>query len=231
MLATESNVEVRHEFLQRMTQARSETDKLLELVKSNSLYARPTAERHRIVFYIGHLEAFDWNLLRERILNLQSFHPDFDHLFAFGIDPVDGGLPSDQATDWPSVEAVRNYVRRIREALDARLDVAALAESNNGFSLSQLLNVAVEHRLMHAETLAYMLHQLPLDQKIRQGRKPELVAASITPRMVEIPAGRATMGLLRASGNFGWDNEFDEHSLEVPAFAIDKYKITNGQFL
>src|SRR5437016_14562358 len=82
---------------------------------------------------------------------------------------------------------------------------------------------------MHAETLAYMLHQLPLDAKIRQGRKPELVAASITPRMVEIPAGRATMGLLRASGNFGWDNEFDEHSLEVPAFAIDKYKIRSEE--
>jgi len=58
MLATESNVEVRHEFLQRMTQARSETDKLFELVKSNSLYARPIPERHRIVFYIGHLEEY-----------------------------------------------------------------------------------------------------------------------------------------------------------------------------
>jgi len=69
MLATESNVEVRHEFLQRMTQARSETDKLFELVKSNSLYARPIPERHRIVFYIGHLEAFDWNLLRERVVD------------------------------------------------------------------------------------------------------------------------------------------------------------------
>src|SRR6266446_6326175 len=91
MLATESNVEVRHEFLQRMTQARSETDKLFELVKSNSLYARPIPERHRIVFYIGHLEAFDWNLLRERVVDARIFHPDFDRLFAFGIDTTQCG--------------------------------------------------------------------------------------------------------------------------------------------
>ena len=232
MLATESNVEVRHEFLQRMTQARSETDKLFELVKSNSLYARPIPERHRIVFYIGHLEAFDWNLLRERVVDARIFHPDFDRLFAFGIDPVGGGLPSDQPGDWPTIPEVQKYVSRVRQTLDDRLATVSPSDhAGDGFSASTLLNVAIEHRLMHAETLAYMLHQLPLDAKIRQGRKPELVAASITPRMVEIPAGRATMGLLRASGNFGWDNEFDEHSLEVPAFAIDKYKITNGQFL
>ena len=34
------------------------------------------------------------------------------------------------------------------------------------FSAETLLNVAIEHRLMHAETLAYMLHQLPLDRKV-----------------------------------------------------------------
>ena len=35
-------------------------------------------------------------------------------------------------------------------------------------SASTLLNVAIEHRLMHVETLAYMLHQLPIDRKVRQ---------------------------------------------------------------
>ena len=99
MLATESNVQVHHEFL---AQARSETDKLFELVKPDSLYARPIPERHRIVFYLGHLEAFDWNLLRERVVDARVFHPEFDRLFAFGIDPVGGGLPSDQPADWPS---------------------------------------------------------------------------------------------------------------------------------
>ena len=39
----------------------------------------------------------------------------------FGIDPVGGGLPTDQPSDWPSVEAVQDYVSRIRAALDENL--------------------------------------------------------------------------------------------------------------
>jgi ergothioneine biosynthesis protein EgtB len=215
-----------------MAQARVETDKLFEFVKPDSLYARPIPERHRIVFYIGHLEAFDWNLLRERVINAQIFNPQFDRLFAFGIDPVDGGLPSDQPADWPPIPEVQKYVRRIRESLDERLAAISPTDSaGDGFSASTLLNVAIEHRLMHAETLAYMLHQLPLEAKIRQVSQSQAVAARINPAMIEIPAGRATLGLSRASGNFGWDNEFEEHSVEVPAFAIDKYKITNREYL
>src|SRR5437868_12980565 len=183
MLATESNVEVRHEFLQRMTQARSETDKLFELVKSNSLNARPIPERHRIVFYIGHLEAFDWNLLRERVDDARVFHPEFDRLFAFGIDPVGGGLPSDQPSDWPSLEALRDYVRRIRAALDDKLADGSLelfGQTRNGFPLDALLNVAIEHRLMHVETLAYLLHQLPLDRKVPPENSVSLVTEPVT---------------------------------------------------
>ena len=79
--------------LARLQQARAETDRLFDHVKPEFLYERPIPERHRIVFYVGHLEAFDWNLLRERVLGRTSFHSEFDNLFAFGIDPVDGGLP------------------------------------------------------------------------------------------------------------------------------------------
>ena len=223
---------VRHPLLDRLSDARILTDQLFGLVKPEALYHRPIPERHRIIFYIGHLEAFDWNLFRERILNLKSFDPDFDRLFAFGIDPVDGGLPSDQPADWPSLDAVRNYVRRIREALDAQLEAAVLSESGNGFSSSQLLNVAVEHRLMHAETLAYMFHQLPLDQKVRQPTQPGSAVAVPTTRMIEIPTGAATLGLARSDSDaFGWDNEYESHVVAVPAFAIDQYPVTNGQYL
>jgi ergothioneine biosynthesis protein EgtB len=95
-----------------------------------------------------------------------------------------------------------------------------------------LLNVAVEHRLMHAETLAYMLHQLPLERKVRRQREPELIVPPIASRTIEIPAGRATLGLSRGDkGIFGWDNEYEAQTVDVAAFAIDKYKVTNGQYL
>jgi ergothioneine biosynthesis protein EgtB len=234
MPATQTDPAIRHDLIEQLADARQRTDDLFAVVKPEFLYERPIAERHRIVFYIGHLEAFDWNLFHERVLGRESFHPEFDRLFAFGIDPVGGGLPTDQPSDWPSITAVRDYVRKIRVVLDEKL-VDTLADSrvpaSDGFPVSTLLNVAIEHRLMHAETLAYMLHQLPLDRKVRQSE----ALASIAPHMdhgsVEIPAGAVTLGLSRSSDLFGWDNEYEAHTLSVQAFAMDLYKVTNRQYL
>jgi iron(II)-dependent oxidoreductase len=193
----------------RLNEARKQTDSLFEIVKPEALYDRPVAERHRIIFYLGHLEAFDSNLLRG---GPQS---ELDKLFAFGIDPVGGGLPTDLPRDWPSIEEVQEYNRKIRAAVDA-------TPANE-----QLWNVAIEHRLMHAETLAYMLHQMPVDTKVPQVSS-RLAAREILPGMITIPAGSVTLG--RSEG-FGWDNEFDAHSVEVAEFQIDRYKVTNGDYL
>jgi iron(II)-dependent oxidoreductase len=236
MLATQSRSGVQHELLERLSEARVQTDQLFQLVKPDALYERPIAERHRIIFYIGHLEAFDFNLLHERVLALKPFDPGLDQLFAFGIDPVGGGLPTDQPADWPSISHVQGYVKRVREMLDDALETLlttpSFGLSEVEFSPTLLLNVAIEHRLMHAETLAYMLHQLPLDRKITQNAVAESHLQVLTiPEMIEIPSGFATLGQSRESGQFGWDNEFEQVQVGVPGFAIDEQKVTNGQFL
>jgi gamma-glutamyl hercynylcysteine S-oxide synthase len=234
MLAVQGDLSVRDQLLERVLDARRHSDALFHVVRPDSLYERPIAERHRIIFYIGHLEAFDWNLLHESVFGLKTFHLEFDRLFSFGIDPVDGGLPADQPSDWPSVKAVSSYVTQVRSALDEKLATES-AESDvrmyDGFSLETLLNVAIEHRLMHVETLAYMLHQLPLGKKIAPSLTPRLATDPVSHRMIEIPTGVATLGLSRSGDTFGWDNEFEEHSVTVPAFEIDKYGVTNGQYL
>ena len=234
MLAAEVEIAGRRQLLDRLSDARRRSDALFNIVRSRFIYERPIPERHRIIFYVGHLEAFDWNLLHENVFGLKSFHPEFDQLFAFGIDPVGGGLPSDQPSDWPSREAVRDYVTRIRSALDEKLvngSLESYGQSRDGLSLDTLLNVAIEHRLMHVETLAYMLHQLPLDQKIPPENPSRLATAPLKHRMIQIPAGRATLGLPRGSDAFGWDNEYEAHTVQVPTFEIDQYEVTNRQYL
>ena len=232
MPVAQRQVELRHQLLDRLAEARANTDQLFSIVKAEALYDRPIPERHRIIFYIGHLEAFDWNLLRERALSLGSFHPDFDKLFAFGIDPLGGGLPTDQPSDWPTMDALRDYVAELRQTLDDALE-DQLSDAQPGHEdLTLLLQVAIEHRLMHAETLAYMLHQLPIGRKVRPNAGPEGVATPVQPDMVRIPVGRITLGLSRSDSNaFGWDNEFEAHTVEVPAFSIDRHPVTNQEFL
>lgn len=184
------------------------------------------------MFYVGHLEAFDWNLFSSQLGGLKSAQPEFDRLFAFGIDPVGGGLPSDQPADWPRLGAIKEYNSRVRQELDRQLRNGAARSASQPSEV--LLNVAIEHRLMHAETLAYMLHRLPHDRKIRRLAEVSDTAAALppaSPDMIEIPAGKATLGLERGSGGFGWDNEFERYEVDVPAFHIDETKVTNAQFL
>src|SRR5579864_940691 len=149
MLAAQPQPEiaVRRRLLERIADARRQSDALFDIVKPSAIYERPIPERHRIIFYVGHLEAFDWNLLHENV-GLKSFYPEFDRLFAFGIDPVGGGLPTDQPSEWPSIEAVRDYVGRIRAALEEKLADGTLesySQGRDGFTLDSLLNVAIEH--------------------------------------------------------------------------------------
>ena len=225
IVPTMSTIFVRTQLFDRLNAARAMSDALFAMVKPECLVERPIGERHRIIFYIGHLEAFDWNLVRATIADIKPFNADFDKLFAFGIDPVDGGLPHDVPSDWPSLERIQEYRERVRATLKrAVVDVTA------GPKRDQIMNVMIEHRLMHVETLTYMFHWLDFDRKIERPQDDEPTAPAATNEMVEVAAGVATLGLPRG-GKFGWDNEFNQHEVDVPAFAIDKYKITNAQYL
>jgi formylglycine-generating enzyme required for sulfatase activity len=90
--------------------------------------------------------------------------------------------------------------------------------------------MVIEHRQMHAETFAYMLHNLAPEKK-RRPPQPDLPALAIPQQeMLLVPSGYATLGQPR-DGEFGWDNEFQEHRIFVPAFRILKFKVTNREYL
>lgn len=201
-----------------MAAARRVTDGLFEHLHTSAWYERPIAERHRLIFYLGHLEAFDWNLLGRRALGEPPFRESFDRLFAFGIDPPEGSAPADRPEDWPVRDEVQRYCDLVRAALDERIEDVP----------EEMARVAIEHRLMHAETFAYLLHGLDYGKKI--GAAPLVVEPErrVEPRTMEIPSGYARLG--QEAGEFGWDNEFDAHDVFVPAFRLGKYKVTNGEY-
>jgi gamma-glutamyl hercynylcysteine S-oxide synthase len=232
-MATASQRLQKLSLLERLSEARHRTDALFEVVRPHALYDRPIAERHRIIFYLGHLEAFDWNLFCAQRPNLRSFDAGYDKLFAFGIDPIDRQLPADQPSDWPAVREVHRYKNQVRLGLDTFLDSRDVAQPGGieAIPLSTLLHTAIEHRLMHAETLAYMFHRLPYERKIPQGQPP-MGGSDFQSEMVGIPAGVATLGAKSPQQDgFGWDNEFEAQQVEVPAFRIDRYMVTNGEYL
>lgn len=219
--------------LARLAEARRRTDALLDLIPPGRMLERPIAERHRFVFYLGHLEAFDWNLLSPRFDGARAAS-EFDTLFAFGIDPVDGETPKEAPSAWPDLATIRAYNRDIRHALDASLPRALDAERfgehfGDETPMTTLIDAAIEHRLMHAETLAYMINQSSIARCVR-GTKPVPVPAPDL-ELVRIPAGTATLGVERDVRTFAWDNEHGAHTVDVPAFAISRRMVSNADYL
>ena len=210
----------RMELRRELEQARVRTDGGFQLINPDSWYERPIPERHRMIFYLGHLEAFDWNQICRWTLGMSSFQESFDQLFEAGIDPPVRQLPQDRSSDWPSVKEVRAYNQAIRGRIDDVLDEVPEA----------IMHVAIEHRLMHAETNAYLLHQLGTPHKVSPGVLLDVQEEEPMHAMVDIPEGVTRLGRSAGEG-FGWDNEFDSHQVLVPAFSISRYKVTNQQYL
>jgi ergothioneine biosynthesis protein EgtB len=194
--------------------------------------ARPIPLRNPIVFYEGHLPAFAVNTLIKRGLGRRGIRDDFELLFRRGIDPDDERSLPGGVFSWPRREEVLAYAEEadalvrdaIRNAPLARDDVPTLRGGEALFAV-------LEHELMHQETLLYIARELPEEVRRRLGPPaPELSDASPGREMVPILAGEAMLGRARGTG-FGWDNEFPETRVEVPAFLIGADDVTNGDFL
>lgn len=206
--------------LEELQNARAESDRLFRVLKPEALYERPIAERHRVIFYVGHLDGFDFIQICREGLGLKSQNPQLDALFQSGIDPDSSHLPQDTPADWPTVQQVGNYVAHCREQVDAHLERAP----------EDVVSMALEHRLMHLETLAYMFHnfehrcknQVPFDDVASSGEVP-------INDWIEIPSGDAVLGKSHDDA-FGWDNEYEETTRPVPAFRIQHYSVTNGEY-
>ena len=105
--------EQRRQSLRALLQlARFRSDEIFGLLRNEAIYERPIPERHRLIFYLGHLETFDWNLICAGLFGMKSLNSEFDRLFAFGIDPTNGNLPGDAAADWPAESEIHKYNER-----------------------------------------------------------------------------------------------------------------------
>lgn len=201
-------------------------DKIFGAIKREAFYERPIALRHPIVFYYGHLPAFAWNQILRGSLQHEPFNPEFDQFFERGIDPESA---SDKTSNnWPSIAQVERYKWRVEDELFRLTD----RDAEDDPAVLQALHIAIEHYWMHAETLLYMVHQLPHNLKRPFGYH-RITSRSVDDygAIMHIPEGLASLGANPIHNQFVWCNERGQHQIYVPSFAIDKYNVTNADFL
>lgn len=212
---------------------RERSKEMFRVITPDAYYAQPIPLRQPIVFYDGHFSAFNFIVLVRRALGESSFNANLDELFERGIDPENLEQARAAGAHWPDREVVDEYTA-IADArvLDALENEQLEDPANPLLAGAQAVYTILEHELMHHETLAYMFHRLPFEQKVRpDGYSVRLEDSSYDNRMIEIPAGKATLGAGLDEIPFGWDNEFARLVAGVPAFRVAQHNVTCGEFL
>lgn len=218
---------------------RERSRRLFDLLTEESYYAQPILLRHPIVFYEGHLPAFSFNTLVKRGLGKPSIDARLELLFARGIDPHESAAHQETAAGWPDRQTVQTFAdeadRQVVDAL-ARGDVER--SDNPLLERAEAVFTILEHEAMHQETLLYMWHRLPYEAKRRpvverpygdgRGSRP---AAPPQNELIDVPPGRATLGVDREGTTFGWDNELPSYGVDVPGFEVDRHNVTNERFM
>jgi gamma-glutamyl hercynylcysteine S-oxide synthase len=232
---TTSSSEVdRAAFLSWYRRNRERSRLLFDLLVDDAYYSQPIALRHPIVFYEGHLPAFSFNTLVKKALGRAGIDERLEQLFARGIDPGDADRPGSSARDaWPSRAVVRDFVAEAdRRVLDALGGEDLDRPGHRLLDRSEAVFAILEHEAMHQETLLYMWHRLPFEQKRKPAGYRPRVDGPMPPReWVAVPGGHATLGVDPASVPFAWDNERPKYGVDVPAFGIDRHDVTNGAYL
>ena len=199
---------------------------------ADALYERPIPLRHPFCFYQGHIPAFSYAVLCERGLGYPVIDPAFERLFERGIDPADAGQAQQHERErWPTQDDIAAFAARCDAAVvDAIANRTLESQDVPSMRGAQALFTILDHELMHQETLVYMLHRLDPQKKRYVAQRFEDSPPPVND-FVAIPAGRAQLGLDPRSREFGWDNEYAAFDVDVPAFHVQRYPVTNAEYL
>ncbi len=215
----------RVDLVDRYRRNRERSRALFALLSDDAYYSQPIALRHPIVFYEGHLPGFSFNTLVRKGLGGPSIDPDLERLFARGIDPHEStaahALAPDPQAQWPSREVVRAFANEAdRLVIDALQQADLDVPGHPVLDRAEAVFAILEHEEMHQETLLYMWHRLAFAQKTAPaGHRPRTDGAPAPAEWIEVPEGRATLGVDREAAQFGWDNEHPACSMMVPGFS------------
>jgi len=208
---------------------------LFDRVRPEAYESRPIPLRHPPVFYEGHLPAFSFNKLAYETFGRPPIDVALQSLFERGIDPGDAAsAAAAKRASWPTRPEVWEFAAKCDAVVEdiLRNESLDVKGADPRKERAHAVWTILEHEPMHHETFSYILHRMPLGQKIRPYDYAQPRDAAHPPlRRVEIPAGSATLGARRSEAPFAWDNEFEEHRIDVDRFECDVYPVTNRQWM
>ena len=208
-------------------------ESLFECLASDEAYfVKPISLRHPLIFYYGHTNTFFINKLILSGLVTKRVNPQFESMFAVGVDEMGWDDVNDQNYDWPKVEEVKAYRAKVRQVVDQLISELPLNLPIDWESPWWIILMGIEHERIHLETSSVLIRQHAL-KYVKPSANWPVCAQQQSPAplntLVNIKARDVKIG--KQDATYGWDNEYGAFEKYCSAFQAAKYLTSNAEFL
>ena len=235
-LNTGSIEEKREEIKKQFLQTFELDEKLFDLLKEKDfIYEQPNRLRHPLIFYYGHTATFFINKLILANIIKQRVNPEFESIFAIGVDEMSWDDLNSGNYKWPKFEEIKDYRQKVKNIVLELIDNIEFTIPINWDSSMWIILMGIEHENIHIETSSVLLRELD----IKYLRKDEIFTYSNEfsndypiNELIDVKGGDVILQKDRKNPIFyGWDNEFSYHASKINDFKASKYLVSNGEFL
>ena len=209
-------------------------EKVFEVLKDDEVFYRKSElARHPMIFYFGHTATFFINkLINMKIIN-ERINPDFESIFAVGVDEMDWDEMDASKHNWPKVSDVREYRDEVRKLVENLIDILPMTLPITQESPMWIILMGIEHERIHVETSLVLHRQMPLEFVKDVNEFNICSNSTIAPKnaLLDINTVEIELGKEKSHNLYGWDNEYGSFKDEVLAFKVSKYLVSNGEFM
>lgn len=209
-------------------------EKLFAILKNDEVfYKQSEPTRQPMIFYYGHTATFFINKLVLMQIITERINPEFEALFAVGVDEMHWDDMDGANYQWPKVDEVREYRDKVRSLVNSLIDTLEFALPIRDDSPMWIILMGIEHERIHIETSSVLHRQMPIEfiQEHQDFVLCRYSGETIKNEMIHIPKSSVKLGKPKEHHLYGWDNEYGHYEEDINDFEVSKYLVSNGEFL
>jgi 5-histidylcysteine sulfoxide synthase len=209
-------------------------ESLFTIFRDDSIFYRKSEPtRHPMIFYFGHTAVFYINKLFVGGVIENRINPEYESLFAIGVDEMSWDDMNANRFVHIDVEDVRAYRDEVRTLVDELITTLPLSLPISMDSPWWIILMGIEHERIHIETSSVLHRQMPIEFI-----KPNLTHFPIAndceaPQnyLVDIKGKEVRLGKDKNHHLYGWDNEYGVQKESVEDFQAAAYLVSNSEFM
>lgn len=225
-MASKSELHSEISLLEQFKETRNRTLELVKTLETDDFIVQTAFFTSPPKWHIGHVSWIYETIMSKIDDSYEFYSKEFSEYLnsyyqQFGV-PHDKGLRG--VVSRPTIDQIFQYFNTINQRVEKFIQTQTLDEDS-----IKLIITGFHHECQHQELLVYDLQHL-LAEQYRPVKKNKITKQpSVEQKSIHIKGGLYTMG--NKGEEFCYDIELPEHKVYLNDYKIDKFPITNKQYL